>query len=59
MYLKNKQMNLQGIMLNEISQREEANTLLSHLYMESKNTHAHKPELTDSENRLGVAKGRG
>ena len=27
--------------------------------MESKHTHTHKPELTDSENRLGVAKGRG
>ena len=46
-------MNLEGIMLNEISQTK-INTVCSHLHMESK-----KSKLIEAENRLVVARGRG
>ena len=57
------QMDLEGIMLSEISQRK-TNTVWSDLYVESKQqrnkNQKQKPEknLTDTENRLVIAEGR-
>ena len=45
-------MELEGIMLSEISQTEKTNTVWSHLYVESKKT-----ELIETENSLVVARG--
>ena len=59
-------MDLGDIMLNEIRQTWMTNTILSHLYVESKHTHTqtHRKEnkgnkFTDTKNRWVVVRGRG
>ena len=47
-------MNLEDIMLSEISRHRKLNTARSHLYVESK-----RVELLKAESRMMVAKGRG
>ena len=52
-------MTLEGIMLSEISQRK-ANTLWSHLHVESKNQNKQKENrFIDTENNWMVARGEG
>ena len=61
-------MDLGDIMLNEIRQTGITNTILSHLYVESKHTHTHTQthkkenkgnKFTDTKNRWVVVRGRG